>query len=95
MIDPHERRVIAHEEVLRADPRPDGNWSVTRMTYDTTRTNGILMSPDERTLYVAQSHSEPGRIRELRAYPVRDNALWANTRYCTSSARTAGDPRGV
>ena len=73
MIDPHERRVIAHEEVLRADPRPDGNWSVTRMTYDTTRTNGILMSPDERTLYVAQSHSEPGRIRELRAYPVRDN----------------------
>jgi gluconolactonase len=72
-IDPSERMEVGHEEVLRADPQPDGSWSLTRATYDCTKPNGILVSPDERTLYVAQSHSEAGRIRELRAYPILDD----------------------
>ena len=72
-IDPSERMEVGHEEVLRADPQPDGGWSLTRATYDCTKPNGILVSPDGRTLYVAQSHSEAGRIRELRAYPIQDD----------------------
>ena len=61
---------LDHEEVLRADPQPDGSWSLQRMTDDLTKPNGILVSPDQQTLYVAQSHSAPGKIRELRAYPI-------------------------
>ena len=64
---------VDHEEVLRAEPQPDGSWSLRRVTYDMTRPNGILISPDERTLYVAQSHSELGKVRELRAYRVQDD----------------------
>ena len=72
-IDPDERMEVDHQEVLRADPQPDGTWSVQRMTYNTTKTNGILMSPDERTLYVVQSDSEMGRPRDLRAYPIKED----------------------
>jgi gluconolactonase len=43
------------------------------MTYDTTRPNGLLISPDQRTLYVAQSEYGEDRKRELRAYPIRDD----------------------
>ena len=41
------------------------------MTFDTTRPNGILLSPDERTLYVAQSDYVETAKRELRAYPIQ------------------------
>ena len=74
-VDPDEERQLEldHEEVLRADPQPDGSWSLQRMTYDLTKPNGILVSPDQQTLNVAQSHSERGKVRELRAYPILSN----------------------
>ena len=43
------------------------------MTFDTTKPNGLLLSLDEKTLYVAQSHYGEGNKRELRAYPIRDD----------------------
>src|SRR5262249_32177733 len=43
---------LDHESVFRADPQPDGRWSLKRMTYDTTRPNGLLISPDQELLYV-------------------------------------------
>ena len=45
------------------------------MTYDTTGTNGLLISPDERSLYMIQTDivNEPGGIRELRSYPILDD----------------------
>ncbi len=64
---------LDHESVFRLDPRPDGAWRVTRVTFDTTSPNGILFSLDQRTLYVAQSKYGEGQQRELRAYPVRDD----------------------
>ena len=70
-VDPGEQQQMVHEEVLRADPQPDGSWSVQRMTHDLTKPNGILVSPDQKTLYVAQSYSEPGQVRQLRAYPIQ------------------------
>ena len=72
-IDPAETQELGEEQVLRADPQPDGSYSLRRLTTDMTRPNGILVSPDERTLYVAQSHSEEGRVRDLRAYPILEN----------------------
>ncbi len=71
--DPTQRTELDHEEVLRTDPQPDGTWQVKRMTHDLTRPNGILVSPDDRTLYVAQTDNRPGMVRELRAYPIEDD----------------------
>lgn len=64
---------LDHQSVYRCDPRPDGCWSLVRVTWDTTKPNGLVLSPDERTLYVAQSEYGADRKRELRAYPVRDD----------------------
>ena len=72
-IDPTESEELDHRSVLRADPQQDGSYTVTRATFDTTMPNGILVSIDQRTLYVAESNSERSNIdRELRAYPIND-----------------------
>jgi sugar lactone lactonase YvrE len=65
------------------------------VTHDLTKPNGILVSPDQQTVYVAQSYSEPGRIRELRAYPIREDGTLGRTMFCTSSLRTTGAPSGA
>jgi gluconolactonase len=64
---------LDHESIYRLDPQPDGSWIPTRMTFDTTAPNGLLLSPDEKTLYVAQSKYGEGQKRELRAYPIRED----------------------
>lgn len=61
---------LTHESVYRLDPRAAGGYSITRVTFDTTRPNGLALSPDERTLYVAESPPAPSGHRQLRAYPV-------------------------
>lgn len=70
--DPGDRQEM-EDSVLRADPQSDGSYQVTRVTFDTTKPNGILVSQDQKTLYVAESGSERGRARELRAYPIRED----------------------
>lgn len=64
---------LDHDSVYRLDPRPDGTWNITRVTFDTTRPNGLVFSLDHRTLYVAQSGRGEDEARQLRAYPVRDD----------------------
>ncbi len=61
---------LDHDSVYRLDP-DGGGWSITRVTFDTTRPNGLLFSLDHDTLYVAQSGRRPDEYRQLRAYPVR------------------------
>ncbi len=70
--DPGELE-LGHESVFRLDPAADGRYAIRRMTFDTTKPNGLLLSLDERVLYVAQSHYGEGNKRELRAYPIRDD----------------------
>lgn len=62
---------LDHESVFRCDPQADGSWRTARVTFDTTRPNGLLFSKDQATLYVAQSGRRPDEARQLRAYPVR------------------------
>ena len=70
-IDPAEIEELDNRSVLRADPQPDGSYTVARVTFDTTMPNGVLVSPDDSTLYVAESNSaDIGLDRELRAYPI-------------------------
>ena len=64
---------LDHESVFRADPQSDGTYSVSRVTFDTTRPNGLIVTPDMKTLYVAQSDVGKETIRELRAYPINDD----------------------
>ena len=64
---------VDHQSVLRCDPKPDGSYTVTRVTFDTTQPNGILISQDNKTLYVAESGYKKGIARELRAYPIEDD----------------------
>ncbi len=71
--DKTEVTELDNRSVLRADPQKDGGYSVTRVTFDTTQPNGILVSQDQRTLYVAESGYTPGVPRQLRAYPIRDD----------------------
>jgi gluconolactonase len=62
---------LGHESVWRLDPQTDGSWEMVRVTHDTTKPNGLLVSPDGGTLYVAQSDYGDEKKRELRSYAIR------------------------
>lgn len=88
--DDHSDRELDHESVYRLT-EVDGDWEIERMTFDTTRPNGILISFDERTLYIAQSNHEKGELKQLRAYPIlSDGSLGAYT-----VLHDFGDNRGI
>jgi gluconolactonase len=63
---------LDHDSVYRLDPQSDGSWAITRVTFDTTRPNGLAFSPDYQTLYLAEAPPSGG-VRQLRAYPVNAN----------------------
>jgi gluconolactonase len=91
---PESERELHFGAVIRLDPQPDGSWNVNRMTFDTTSPNGILFSKDERVLYVAQSDYDG--IRELRAYPLKDDdTLGPYTVLYTFGNDHRGPHRGV
>ncbi len=71
--DKTEKEELDHRSVLRADPQQGGSYTVTRVTFVTTQPNGILVSRDQRMLYVAESSYTRGIPRELRAYPIKDD----------------------
>ena len=64
---------LDHDSVYRLDPAADGSWKIHRVTFDTTRPNGLLFSLDHKTLYVAQSGRTSGEDRQLRAYPLLED----------------------
>ena len=75
-----ERRLEqSRESVYRANPAAEG-WTVTEVTKDTNRPNGVLLSADQSILYVAESPRRLDQRRQLRAYPIRsDGSLGAYT----------------
>jgi gluconolactonase len=95
-IDATERQELDNRSVLRADPQPDGSYTVTRVTFDTTQPNGILVSQDQRTLYVAESGYARDINRELRAYPIlEDGSLGTYSTLFTWGADARGLHRGI
>ena len=62
------------------------------MTTDTTGTNGLLISPDQRTLYMIQTSPER---RELRAYDIQDDGSLGHYIVLHQLAKTIGDQRGI
>lgn len=90
--DDHSDRELDHDSVYRLTPDSSGaSWTIERMTFDTTRPNGLLLSPDESTLFIAQSDYDRNSVRQLRAYPVQaDGSLG---RYAV--LHDFGDHRGI
>ena len=70
LVAPGDSKELADESVLRADPGPDGKYTVTRVATDLTSPNGVLLSVDEKVLYVAECDYGEDRLRELRGYPI-------------------------
>jgi gluconolactonase len=71
--DDHSDRELDHDSVYRITPAEDGPWEIERVTFDTTRPNGLLLAWDERTLFLAQSDYAAGSVRQLRAYPIESD----------------------
>lgn len=64
---------LDHESVYLASPEGDG-WRLERATFDTFRPNGVLLSNDQKTLFVAETPMPPpAHKRQLRAYPINDD----------------------
>jgi gluconolactonase len=66
-----EKRELDHESVYRVDP--DG--TVTRLTTDVRKPNGLVISPDGRTLYVSDNSGDPSGSRALVAYPLKEDGM--------------------
>jgi len=63
----NEPRELDSESVYRVDP--DG--SVAKIIADVQKPNGIVLSPDQKTLYLADSNNDPKGHRVLLAYPLK------------------------
>lgn len=61
---------LEHESIYRVRFSGGEPAAIERMTFDTTRPNGLLIAPGGSHLYVAQSEYGEGNPRELRAYPI-------------------------
>ena len=83
---------LDHASVLRLEPAGDGAWQIRRITYDTQSPRGVLLSPDERTLYVAENAAQPDGVREIRAYPVQEDGTLGTYRVLQAFGR---DSRGA
>ncbi len=95
-IDATEREELDHRSVLCATPQADGSYTVSRATFDTSMPNGLLVAPDQHTLYVAESGYATERPRELRAYPIQaDGSLGPYTLLHTFGTDAAGVHRGI
>ena len=89
--DDRSHMELSHESVYRADLQPDGSYLATRVAFDTTKPNGIIVASNMQTLYVAQSDYGVETARELRAYPiVGDGSLGAY-----DVVHTFGPHRGI
>ncbi|MGE0802298.1 MAG: SMP-30/gluconolactonase/LRE family protein [Lautropia sp.] len=58
------------QTICRADPQQGGGWKAVQLPCGTSKPNGLLLSADERVLYVAESDFAESGIRDLRAYAV-------------------------
>jgi gluconolactonase len=69
---------------------PEGE--VTLLTDEMTRPNGIGFSPDEKTLYVAQSDPQAAI---WKAFPVKDDGTLGPSRVVFDSTRDVGQLKGL
>ncbi len=88
---------LEHASVLRLELDSFRKlWSLRRMTYDTSAPRAVALSPDESTLYVAETDNAPAGKRELRAYPILpDDTLGQFTVLHAFGRDYRGEHRGI
>jgi gluconolactonase len=89
---------LEHASVLRLErtPTPQRHWTLRRITHDTLAPRAVLLSADERTLYVAEGDVSRGGPRELRAYEIgTDGAVGVHAVLHTFGADHRGPQRGI
>ena len=69
---------LDHDSVYRLDNNHDGSYACSRVTFDTTRPNGLLFSLDHDILYVAQSGRELHEPKQFRSYQVNSDGSLGN-----------------
>lgn len=62
---------LDHASVLRLGRDRSGAWRLARITQDTSGPRSVLLSANEKTLYVADGDVERGDTCQLFAYPVK------------------------
>lgn len=82
-----EPRELDHESVYKIDPK--GN--VTRFISDVTKPNGIVLSPDQKTIYVANNDNNPKGKRLLLAFPIKADGTAGERKVLFDF----GDDRGI
>jgi gluconolactonase len=82
---------LDHASVLRLERNDRRAWVAKRITYDTTSPRAVLLSPDEKTLYVADGEPHAGQARELRAYPIEADG---SVGHCAVLHNFGADHRG-
>ena len=62
--------MLDHASVLRADNTGPGTWRLSCVTHDTAGPRAVLLSADEKTLYVADGDADRGDVCQLLAYEL-------------------------
>ena len=93
-MNPQIHDKLEHASVLRLEA-PTLDAPITRITYDTDAPMALLLSPDESTLYVAETNDAPDGPRELRAYPILDNGAVGPYRLLHSFSRDSAGRGGI
>ena len=83
---------LPHASVLRMDGYGAGLWRLTRVTHDTFGPRAVLLSADEKTLYVADGDVERGDVCQLLAYPVNSHGSVAHPKTLLT---LAANERGI
>ncbi|MDB5818374.1 MAG: hypothetical protein JWQ11_2014 [Rhizobacter sp.] len=65
--------MLDHASVMRLERDDRRSWAIRRVTFDTRSPRAVMLSADERTLFVSEGDVHSPTPRELRAYPVRDD----------------------
>jgi gluconolactonase len=88
---------LDHCSILRLDfDAQRREWGMKRLTHDTVEPRGLALSPDEKTLYVADSSPSSDHLRQLKAYPVKeDGTLGPAVALHTFGADYRGVHRGI
>lgn len=63
--------MLDHASVLRLDPDGRNGGKLVRVTHDTCGPRAVLLSTDEKTLFVADGDMERGDMCQLFAYSLR------------------------
>ena len=77
VLDPASEQTGVHA-VYRVDP--DGTIERILTEPEIERPNGIVIAPDDRTLYLIEAHPAEGRARMIRAYDLSEEGTVSNMR---------------